>query len=222
MSNETHDQNLSTETPDTAPSRMRIFVLAVVTYLVVACITYIFLYGLGVDAEFVEAVTPTADVQDGVTVAPPTTVSQVQPPITSQFAPSIYWHGSTGPLLSPDQLAFGNLAASSQLDDLEEVVAARPYIDILFIDKSRLSEGVAPYLMDQYEAGKMIVGLQIPHSELTAALGLETDLTDLGEETTGNTPYWVSIHYQTEAGAQELVQSFDQFGSMLTLVHALR
>ena len=220
MSNETHDQNKSVDTPDTAPSRMRVLVLAVIAYLLVACLVWIFFYS--VDVEFAEPVTPPL-VGSAPTVTPSPEATAV-PEVVLTAPTGSYW-SDPQPLLQNEQIAAGSLVQGIGLEEIEGLFAEYGTVEVLFIDPlvlTEMGEDEASFLRDRYAAGVMLVGLQSPHSQLTDALQLDSNREDIDLSVIENGQIVASIHYTSASGPQELVQIFDDFEGLLALVDVLR
>lgn len=220
MSNETHDQNQSVDTPDTAPSRMRVLVLAIIAYLLVACLVWIFFYS--VDVEFAEPVTPpVVGAAPTVTSIPEATSRSESALITPVGA---YW-AAPQPLLVNEQITAGGLVQGNTLEEIEALFGENATAEVLFIDPlvmAELGEEAQRFLQDRYTAGTMLVGLQSPHSQLTNALQLEPNREDIDLSTIRDDQIVASIHYTSASGPQELVQIFDEFNGLLALIDVLR
>ena len=207
MSDEKHDQNQGLETPDTAPSRMRVIAYAIMGYVLVACIGGFFLYGIDVsDNSSAEPVAPAVSNQG-----------------TSSFPPSGYFSNTTNRNLIPQQISLGNLHLATNPTELASVLGTFPETQIIFIDPSTLdNEEYVDLLKSQFESGKMIVGLRTPHALLSEKLGFTPQLPELTLSETASSVIWISAWYLDEDGQPaEIAQSWDQFPSMLTNLHIL-
>lgn len=210
MSNDTHDQNKGLETPDTAPSRIRVIGFALLGYLLVACVGYIFFYGFGISDERLAAADP-----NNASVNPSNRQN------TGSFPPSAYLINSGNINLIPEQIQLGNLHEATNRVDLSTVLGTFPRVRIIFIDESVLAnEEQLVLVKEQFEAGKMIVGLRTPHSKLSQALGMTPTLLDLDQQEKASSVIWMSAWYTDANGdLAEIAQSWEQFPTMMSSLH---
>lgn len=208
MSDEKHDQNQGLETPDTAPSRIRVIAYALMGYLLVACIGGFFFYGIDV-----------SDNSGGNQSSVPIGSNQS----TGSFPPSGYFSNATNLNLIPEQISLGNLHLATDSTELATVLGTFPETRIIFTDQSVLEDDEhVELLRSQFESGKMIVGLRTSHALLSQKLGFTPQLPDLTLDETASSVIWISAWYLDEDGQPaELAQSWDQYPSMLTNLHIL-
>lgn len=207
MSHDTHDQNKGLETADTAPSRMRVLAYALLGYLLVACIGGFFLYGIG----------------DTEQPAASSAASAIENRNGASFPPAAYFTDSTNLNLINEQIQLGNLHMAADRVELATVLGTFPEIRIIFLDPSILkNEDHVTLIRQQFELGKMIVGLRTPHAELSQKLELTPQSPELTQSETINSVIWISGWYLDENGSPvEIVATWDQFPTMLTTLHAL-
>ena len=212
MSNDTHDQNKGLETPDTAPSRFRVIAYALVGYLLVACVGYIFFYGFGISDERLAAADP-----NNSSVGAPAGQN------SSGLPPSAYLNNSSNINLISEQLQLGNMHEATDRVELLTVLGTFPSIRIIFIDESVLANDEQLELIkEQFEAGKMIVGLRTTHSKLSNALGVSPELPDLDQQAKASSVIWISAWYTDVNGElAEISQSWEQFPTMMSALHIL-
>ncbi len=202
-----HDQNQGLETPDTAPSRGRVIGIAILTYAFIACTLYFFLYQ---PSEGIEE----AAIQQELTATPL--------PKSDAYNKAIYYTSETNRLLIPEQIAFANLETAADTVALASTLGTYPEIELIFIDPRQVPDADTSWVRQQYDAGKIIVGLNIPHSELGDWLGVTTTQLDLTEDEARANVVWISAYYLAEDGtAKELVAPYSQFNTMLSTVHNL-
>ncbi|MFT5193690.1 MAG: hypothetical protein ACI85U_000695, partial [Candidatus Promineifilaceae bacterium] len=197
MSHDKHDQNKGLETADTAPSRIRVIGYALLSYLLVACVVYFFLYGLGgLESTGEDLSAVVVDDQD-----------------TGNFPPAAYFISPTNLNLIPEQIQLGNLHSAADPVELATKLGTFPEIRIIFIDGLILeNEEYTALLSKQFEAGKMIVGLRTSHAQLSQTLGLSPQLPDLSQSKKVNSVIWVSAWYLDQNGEPaEISQSWEQF-----------
>ncbi|MFK7801406.1 MAG: hypothetical protein AB8G95_07235 [Anaerolineae bacterium] len=211
MSNDTHDQNKGLETPDTAPSRMRVIAYALVGYLLVACVGYFFLYGIGIEDDRAGI-----DSSDSL-------LSDVNGSNSGSFPPAAYLVSSGNSNLISEQIQLGNLQEATNQVELATVLGTYPRIRIIFIDDAVLAnEAQLELVKEQFDAGKMIVGLRTSHAKLSQALGLPNQLPDLEQAEKATAVIWISAWYTDENGdPAEISQSWDQFPTMMSSLHIL-
>lgn len=211
MSDEKHDQNKGLETPDTAPSIMRVIAYGIMGYLLVACIGGFFFYGI--------------DVSDNGGSQQSDDASQVirSAQSTGGFSPSAYFSDSNSLGLISEQISLGNLHVAADQAELATVLGTFPEIRIIFIDPSVLeNEAYVTLLKSHFEAGKMIVGLRTSHALLSQKLGLSPQAAELSLDEKTGAVVWISGWYLDEDGEPaEIVQAWDQYPSMLTNLHIL-
>ena len=207
MSDEKHDQNQGLETPDTAPSRIRVIAYALMGYILVACIGGFFFYGIDVsDDTGNQPVAPSGPSQS-----------------TSSYPPSGYFSDATSRNLIPEQISLGNLHVATNPTELATVLGTFPETRIIFIDSSTLdNDEYVELLKSQLASGKMIVGLRTSHALLSQKLGFTPQLPELTLAETASSVIWISAWYLDEDGQPaEIAQSWDQYPSMLTNLHIL-
>ena len=207
MSDEKHDQNQGLETPDTAPSRIRVIAYALMGYLLVACIGGFFFYGI--------------DVADNSSQPSSAPISSNQS--TGSFPPSGYFSDANSLGLISEQISLGNLHVAANPTELATVLGTFPEIRIIFTDRSVLeNDAHVELLKSQFESGKMIVGLRTSHALLSEKLGFTPQLPDLTLDETASSVIWISAWYLDDNGQPaEISQSWDQYPSMLTNLHIL-
>ncbi|MEM7346920.1 MAG: hypothetical protein AAF485_21995 [Chloroflexota bacterium] len=208
MSDEKHDQNKGLETPDTAPSIMRVIAYGLLGYLLVACIGGFFFYGIDIsrDSSFEDS---NAQVIVGQS--------------TGSYPPAAYLTNSASLNLIPQQIQLGNLHVASDATELATVLDTFPEAQIIFIDDPVLNDETKVSLLNQqFEDGKMIVGLRTSHARLSQALGLTPQMSDLSQAERIDSVIWISGWYRDEDGElREIVDTWDQFPTMMTTVHIL-
>ena len=175
MQDETHNQNQGLDTPDTAPSRTRVIGIAILAYALVACMVFFFLYQPG------ESMEQSAIKQDQT----PTPLAN-----SGAFPKGLYYAPANGRLLIPEQIAFANLEPANDIVSSATALGTYPEINVIFVDPRQLANGDAAWLRQQYDQGKVIVGLNIPHQTFGAWLDLSVMAADLDTETTRNSVSW--------------------------------
>ena len=207
MTDERHDQNKGLETPDTAPSRGRVFGLAIIMYALVACIGYIFIYQLGAAVEL-----------GGGESFESTPFNSVE---GRSFERAIYLAPPENRLLIPEQIEFANLEVVTNQIELATALGNFPEIQIVFIDPEKVSADEITFLRQFYEGGKTLIALNTPHSTFSQALGVEPAVQDLEPEEVRRSLLTISLHRLGGDEPQELAASFNQFAQMLTITHGL-
>lgn len=212
MSDESHDQLKSSETPDTAPSRMRILVLGLVAYLLVACMTYIFYFGLSPDIGEL-LVSETGEISQA-----PNQGSQVE----RLFPASAYLRSESSSDLIDPQLGIANLVSANDSIELATLLGTNPAINVIFIDSKMLEEADGQFLQSRYKNGDVLVGLRIDHSRLSSFLGVEPTIDDLTNDAKLNSAIWVSIHHAGDEPDSQIAAAYTQFPTLISDVHNLR
>lgn len=212
MSDELHDQNKSTETPNTAPSFFRVLGIGVVVYLIMACLTYIFFFGVTPDIEG--------------TLAETTLDPQSEAPLIVQasggFPPSAYLRSEGTTELIDPQLALANLSPVADVTELATLLGNNPEISVIFLDSQMLGKVDSDFIQGRYESGDVLIGLRVPHSEFSAFMGVEPTVADLTTDEMIDNVIWASVLYTSDGEPQELVKAYDQFPAFISEVHNLR
>lgn len=200
---DTHDQNQVLETQDTAPSRFRILMFALVGYLVVACVGWIFFYGFSDDSQ--AAVTPIPD-----------------SPINPAFPPSAYIIKEFSENLIQEQVDLANIQGARTLVEFAAILGTYPELKVVFVDANVLNDPeVADVLKQQFERGKVIVGLRTDHAVLADVLGQTPTLPEVEQFERSNSNIWISAWYlDADGNPAEIVKHYEQFSNMLNEVHA--
>ncbi len=207
MSEESHEQNQGLETPDTAPSPRRVIGLALITYALVACAGYIFIYQLG------------ASVNLGALLeGEPAAESRLTP---GEFARAIYLAPVESPLLIPDQIRFANLQVATDRVGLATALGNEPDIRLILIDPRMVDSAETVWLRQQVGGGKTLVALNTSHAAFGAALGLTPMLPDVDPDAARSSLLTISLYRQDDGETRELAAPFDQFEVMLAQVHDL-
>ena len=201
---DTHDQNQGLETQDTAPSRFRVLMFALVGYLVVACVGYIFFFGFS--DENAAAVTPVPGNQ-----------------INSSFPPSAYIIEEFSENLIQEQIDLANIQGARDLVEFASILGTYPEINVIFVDSNVLDNpDIVNALNQQFEQGKVIVGLRTSHARMSEALDQNPMLEEIELYDRANSNIWISAWYLDEAGnPAEIVATYNQFLDMLTDMHEL-
>ncbi|MEM9773418.1 MAG: hypothetical protein AAF902_02475 [Chloroflexota bacterium] len=199
---DTHNQNQVLETQDTVPSRFRVFMFALVGYLVVACVGWIFFYGFSGDGQAV--VTPVPD-----------------SPINANFPPSAYIIEEFSENLIQEQVDLANIQGARDLVEFAAILGTYPQLDVIFIDANVLDNPeVVEKLKQQFDSGKVIVGLRTAHSVMADVVGQEPTLPDIELSDQVNSNIWISAWYLDDNGnPAEISTTYDQFSNMLSDVH---
>ena len=205
MSDETHDQNQGLETPDTAPSRGRVIALAILTYAVVACVGYVFIYQLGAAVNLDALIGG----EEPIAVLPEESV----------FDRAIYLAPAENRLLTLDQIRFANLEVVTDQVELATALGVYPNTEIIFVDPRKIDSAEITWLREPYRAGKTLIALNTPHSQFSAALGLTSTLADLDPDVVRDHLLSISLHRLEGERAVERAETYDQFDQMLTVVH---
>ncbi|MEM7803279.1 MAG: hypothetical protein AAF633_29080, partial [Chloroflexota bacterium] len=207
-----HDQNQSTETPDTAPSFVRVIGIAIVSYLVVACITYIFFYGFAPDL--------------GLNLPESSAAVEGESSGSSQgsgtFPQSAYFRSSPSSDLIDPQVRLANLSAVADVTELATLLGTNPDINIILIDHQMLPAADTMFFQSRYANGDIIVGLRIPHAEMSDFLGIEPLEEGLTDEQRRDGVIWASVHYLEDDLPVGFEKSYDQFPSFIAELHAIR
>jgi hypothetical protein len=186
---------------------MRVIAYGLLTYLLIACIGGFFFYGIDFSEE---------DVSRG-----DDSMGNIQN--TGNYPPAAYLTDSASRSLIPEQVQLGNIHAASGAVELANVLGTFPTVSIIFVDESIFSSDEnATLLKKNFESGKVIVGLRIPHTKLSQLLGFTPTLQDLSSEEKAKSVIWTTAFYLDENGdVNEAAESWDQFPTMMTRMHAL-
>ncbi|MEM8857715.1 MAG: hypothetical protein AAGD96_05310 [Chloroflexota bacterium] len=201
---DTHDQNQVLETQDTTPSRFRVLMFALLGYLVVACVGYIFFFGFNDNNQ--------------VTVSPvPENL------FNAAFPPSAYIIENFSENLIQEQVDLANIQGARDLVEFASILGTYPEIRVVFVDTNVLDNPeVVDTLQREFERGKVIVGLRTSHELLGDVLGQQAILEEVELYDRSNSNIWISAWVQNEDGEPiEISTSYDQFEDMLDEVHEL-
>lgn len=205
MSNETHDQNKGLETPDTAPSRGRVILLAVIIYALAACAGYFFIFQVGdaVNLDILTEPTPTLS-------------------FNADVDPVAYIVPAANPLFTRQQIALANMQTAETTVELATILGTYPEIEVIYIDPAVAYEFDADYLRDQLDLGRTIVGVKVEHDAFVTHLGLDPTVNNLSEDLKPQVLLWVSIIYEETDTTGQSVRGFDDFQSMLSMAGRIR
>lgn len=198
MSHETHDQNQGMQTPDTAPSRGRVLMLAILMYGIVACAGYFFIYQFG------NSVNEAASLESTPTPVP-----------NSTYLISAYLAPSSSPLLTPQQIALANMRAATNTMELATLLGTYPEIQVIYLDPRLIAEADPEFLQRQLTNGKIIVALKSDHNTFASLLGVEPTVENISSEEQSRRLLWVSVIGINEDGVFQDVQAYDQFEILL-------
>lgn len=203
---DTHDQNEGLDTPDTRPSIMRVIAYAILAYLLVACVTYGFLYGF--------------DVSEQTEQAQQQAILQEQQ-VLNAFSPAAYFTDAFNPELTPEQVNQGNLRVVESPAELGSLLGTNTEIEMILVDEAVLrDEANLPILRQQVGLGKMVIGLRVPQSTLSEQLERSATAADLERDEVLNAAVWVSGWYTDgEGNSAELSSAYPQFLGMMADLH---
>lgn len=208
MSHDTHDQNQGLDTPDTTPSIFRIIMYALIGYGLVSCVTWMFLYGF--------------DVSDRAEQIDQQAVLNEQA-LVNAFPPAVYFSDPFSPEVGQEQVQQLNLRSVESPAGLGTVLGNNTLIDLILVDESIFrDESNLIILEQQLKLGKTVVGLRIPHSEMSQLLSQTPSTPDLERDEVVDAAIWVSVWYTDEEGnIQDFSKAYPQFNLMLVDVHPL-
>ncbi len=203
-----HEQEPERDNNDTNPSWVRVLGMAVIGYVLVACVAWFFLFELGSMGEQLLNNLP----GDAPAVN-----------VVSPFPTAVYLAPADDVILTPAQRGYANLLVARDTTELATILGSHPEINLIYLHPGLIATADTAFLQQQYRNGKLIAALNTPLSVLAEKLGLTPNQPDIPLETFVTAVISLSaIKSLPSGGALQFTNTYGQFEQVPLVLDGLQ